>query len=94
MKRSVKRRLTANSKRLTSLRAEVEVLTEQLRHLEADADDGEIRAMVADNTAVTREARLAREHADAIRKERDRTATEISELERQQDELLDELGAG
>ena len=52
-----------------------------------------MRAIVAENTGVSRDARRAQEHAEAHRKNRDRVVAEIAELERRQDELLDELSA-
>ena len=92
-KRSITRKLAKGSKRLTSLRAELGTIDEQVRHLRDDADDMAVRAIVADNTGVSRDARRAREHAEAHRKNRDRVVAEIAELERRQDELLDELSA-
>lgn len=92
-KRSITRKLAKASKRLTSLRAELGTIDEQTRHLADDADDMAVRAIVAENTGVSRDARRASEHADAHRKNRDRVIAEIAELERRQDELLDELGA-
>ncbi len=90
---SVTRKLAKNSKRLTSLRGELGTLDEQARHLRDDADDMALRAIVAENTAASREARRAREHAEAHRKNRERVVAEIAELERRQDELLDRLTA-
>lgn len=92
-KRSIKRKLAKMSSRLTTLRAECTALEEQMRFLADDADDSAVRAMVADNTAVTREAREAREHAEAYRRQHERVVAEIDELARRQDELLDELVA-
>ena len=76
-----------------SLRAELGTIDEQARHLRDDAEDMAVRAVVADDTGVAREARRAEEHAEAHRKNRDRVRAEIAELERRQDDLLDELGS-
>ncbi len=92
-KRSITKKLGKISRRLTSLRADLGTIDEQTRHLRDDADDMAVEAIVADNTGVTREARRAREHAEAHRKNRDRVLAEIRELEQRQDELLDQLGA-
>lgn len=92
-KRSIQRKLTKTSKRLTVLRAELVAVDEQLRSLRDDADDTAVKAIVAENTAADREARQAREHASAYTRQRERVATEIAELERRQDELLDQLTA-
>jgi predicted nucleic acid-binding Zn-ribbon protein len=90
-KRSIKRKLAKTSSRLTALRAELTAVEEQMRYLDDDAEDSAIRAMVADNTAATREARHARQHADAYRRQHARVVAEIDELTRRQDELLDQL---
>lgn len=92
-KRSITRKLAKTSKRLTSLRNELEAIQEQARYLRDDAEDMDIRAVVADNTAASREARQAREHAEAHRRELGRVTEEIGELARRQDELLDQLNA-
>jgi hypothetical protein len=92
-KRSIKRKLTKTSSRLTSLRAELIAVDEQTLYLREDADDSATRALVAENTAVDREARQAREHADANARQRERVVAEIAELEGRQNELLDLLTA-
>lgn len=92
-KRSITRKLAKTSKRLTTLRAELGTIDEQARLLRDEAEDMAVRAIVAENSAASRDARRAQEHADAHRKNRDRVVVEIAELERRQDELLDELGA-
>jgi chromosome segregation ATPase len=89
----LKRRLTVLSARLKTLRGEIDVADEQIRHLRDDAEDAETRAIVSENSAATREAREAREQVDAMRTHRDRMAREVAQLERQQDELLDQLTA-
>ena len=73
------------------MRGELAALEEQMRHLADDAEDSAVRAMVADNTAATREAREAREHAEAYRRQHARVVAEMDELTRRQDELLDQL---
>ena len=92
-KRSITRKLANNSKRLMSLRAELGTIDEQARMLGAEADEMAVRAIVAENTGVSRDARRAQEHAEAHRKNRDRVVLEIAELDRRQDELLDQLSA-
>ncbi len=89
--RSIKRKLAKTSSRLVALRAELDVVDEQLRSLDDDADDWAIRAIVDENTATTREARESRAHFDAHRRQRDRIASEIDALTQRQDELLDRL---
>jgi len=89
----VERRLSKTASRLKSLRSELDVIDEQLRHLGDDADDQAIRAMVAETAAASHEARDAQRHLDAMRRHRIHVATEIAELEQRQDELLDQLTA-
>ncbi len=91
--RAIKRKLARTSSRLSALRRDLAVIDEQRGHLAADADDHAIRAMVAENTAASREAREARQHADAMVRHRERVVAEIDELENRQDELLDRLTA-
>ncbi len=76
-----------------SLRAEVGTIDEQARMLRDEAEDMAVRAIVAGNTGASRDARRAQEHAAAHRKNRDRVVVEIADLERRQDQLLDELSA-
>ena len=92
-KRSITRKLAKNSKRLMSLRAELGTIDEQARMLRDEAEEMALRAIVAGNTGVSRDARRAQEHAEAHRKNRDRVILEIEELDRRQDHLLDELSA-
>lgn len=89
--RSIKRKLRKASARLTALRAELTVIDEQLRSFDDDASDWATRAIVSDDTGASREAREAHEHAVAHRRQRERIVSEIAELTRRQDELLDEL---
>lgn len=90
-KRSINKKLTKVSSRLTSLRADLVAVDEQTLYLREEADDLVTRALVAENTGVDREARQAREHADANAKQRERVVAEIAELEQRQDGLLDQL---
>ena len=93
-KRSITRKLRKTSSRLAALRAELSIIEEQARYLGDDAADTATRAVVAENTAAEREAREAREHAEAYRRQRHRLAAEIEELTVRQDDLLDQLTAG
>lgn len=89
--RRVERRLWQNAERLKSLRAELAVIDEQLTHLADDAEDQEIRALVAETPGASFEARDARRHADALAKHRSHVLEQIAKLELHQDELLDQL---
>lgn len=89
----VERRLRATTKRLRSLRDEVQVIDEQLLHLADEADDAGLRALVSETPGVGSESRKAHEHADAMRKHRAHVLATIAELEAKQDLLLDQLSA-
>jgi hypothetical protein len=87
----IKRRLSQNSARLVSLRAELRQLDEQLDHFRSDADDSAIRALVSETPGAAHEATDARKHADAMERHRQHVIDTIRELEAKQDELLDRL---
>ena len=89
----VKRRLTGVSRQLRAVRDEVRVLDEQLAHFNDDADDARIRSLVSENQLAERDHRDAQRHADAQAAHRVKLVARIAELERRQDELLDQLGS-
>ena len=93
MRRStVERRLKANSKRLASLREELGITDEQLGHFDDEAEDARIRAMVSETSMAQREHLDADRPAQALARRRAEVQAEIERLERDQDELLDQLG--
>lgn len=87
----VERRLSQVASRLKTLRAELSVIDEQMVHLNDDADDQEIRALVAETAGASFEARDARRHVEAHAKHRAKVVEEIATLETRQDELLDRM---
>jgi hypothetical protein len=89
----IERRLLDVSDRLKRLRAEAAVLAEQYEHLDAEATDAELRALVSETPLADHDARNARRHADAHRHHRDDLLRSIAELEREQDSLLDRMAA-
>jgi hypothetical protein len=89
----LERRLTEVSDRLKELRHELLVSEEQLRHLEEQADDARLRALVSETPLAEQEHREAQRHADAMQRHRGEVAASIEGLERTQDELLDRLTA-
>jgi hypothetical protein len=90
-KGSVERKLRKTGARLRSLRDELLVIDEQLLHLNEDAEDKSIRALVAENPAAAIEHREAVGHTEAMADHRRHVVAEIAGLEARQDELLDEL---
>jgi hypothetical protein len=89
----VERKLSESAERLRQLRAELGVVDEQLAFLADAADDARLRAMVSETPMADKEHREAQKHADAMARHRGQVLTQIAELERAQDELLDRLFA-
>ncbi len=88
---AIERRLSEIATRLKSLRAELDVADEQLRHLADLADDSRLRSLVSETPLASREHQEAERHAEAMRRHRAEVTAEIDELEQRQDELLDRL---
>jgi hypothetical protein len=93
LRTSVERRLAQVSTRLRRSREELSVVEEQLTQLAAEADDARIRAMVSETPQAAKEHAKAARHADAMQRRREELHRDLAELERRQDELLDELTA-
>ena len=89
----VERKLSEAADRLRQLRAELNVVEEQLASLSDAADDARLRAMVSETPMADREHRDAQKHADAMSRHRGELVSEIAELQRAQDELLERLFA-
>ena len=89
----VERKLSEAAERLRQLRAELAVVDEQLAFLADAADDARLRAMVSETPMADKEHREAQKHADAMTRHRSQLVTQIAELEKAQDELLERLFA-
>jgi hypothetical protein len=89
----LERRLSQNVARLKALRAELAQIDEQLDVFASDAEDQAIRALVSETPGAAQEANDARKHAAAMARHRQHVLDKIAELERRQDELLDQLSA-
>lgn len=89
----LERRLSQNAARLKALRAELAQIDEQLDVFASDAEDQAIRALVSETPGAAQEANDARKHAAAMARHRQHVVDRIAELERRQDDLLDELTA-
>ena len=92
-RRLVERRLIDVGDRLKKLRQQLAVADEQLVHFSDEADDARLRALVSETPLAEREFRDAQRHAELMRRSRDETLAEIATLERNQDELLDQLAS-
>jgi len=89
----VERRLSDVSTRLKHLRAELQVIDEQLLFFAEAADETRLRALMSETPLADREHHEAQKHADAMARERANVIASIAELEKAQDELLDKLVA-
>jgi cell division septum initiation protein DivIVA len=89
----VERKLSEAAERLRQLRGELGVVDEQLAFLTDAADDARMRAMVSETPMADKEHREAQKHADAMTRHRNQLVTQIAELEKAQDELLERLFA-
>ena len=72
---------------------ELAVADEQLAHLDDDAEEARMRALVSETPLAGQDHREAQRHADAMRRHRDQLAAEIADLETAQNDLLDRLVA-
>lgn len=90
---SLERRLTDIAGRLKQARSELAIADEQLDHLAGEADDARLRALVSETPLAEHDHREAQRHADAMDRHRTELLTAIAELERSQDEVLDQLSA-
>jgi len=89
----VERRLSEVAERLRELRGELAITDEQLNHLEEQADDARLRALVSETPLASQEHREAQRHADAMRRHRSDLQSSIDRMEATQDSLLDRLVA-
>lgn len=87
----VEKRLSVASERLKRLRAELQVVDEQLAALADAADESRIRSLVSETPLADREHQEAQKHADAMARHRADVVKSIGDLEKSQDELLDQL---
>jgi phage I-like protein len=87
---SVERRLTATSDRLRRARAELADVTQQLELARHDADDARTAALVQGGAA-KRESTSATRNAERLQKVHAKLTSEVADLSRRQDELLDRL---
>ncbi len=89
----LERRLSELSDRLRQVRSDLGVAEEQLAHFAEEADDARLRALVAETPLAEQVHREAEKHAEVMRRHRADLTSEIRQLERAQDDLLDRLTA-
>lgn len=89
--RLVERRLRRGISTLRHLREEMRIVDEQLAMMVDEAAEKELRSLVAETPFAAFEHRDAQGHVDALIRHRERIFSDISDLERRQDSLLDIL---
>lgn len=87
----VEKRISQSAERLKELRAELQVVDEQLLFFAEAADEARLRALVSETPLADREHRDAQKHAEAMNRRRSEILVSIQEVERTQNELLDRL---
>jgi hypothetical protein len=90
----IERRLSDAHQRLVRARSELAVLDEQLVVVNEIADDTRLRALVSETPVASKEHDEATRHATVMLQTRTALLTQIAELERRQDDLLNRLVVG
>ena len=75
------------------LSRELAVAEEQLAHMDDDAEEARLRALVSETPLAGQDYRESQRHADAMRRHRDQLVAEMTDLENSQNDLLDRLVA-
>ncbi len=88
----VERRLRRGSVTMRELRDELRITTEQLEFVESEAQEKEMRAMVAETADAALEHHEAQRTLETMQKYHRYLLASIAETESLQDRLLDKLG--
>jgi hypothetical protein len=72
---------------------ELAVADEQLAHMDDEAEEARLRALVSETPLAGQDYRESQRHADAMRRHRDQLVAEVADLENAQNDLLDRLVA-
>ncbi len=89
----IERRLRDVSDRLKAIARDLAVAEEQLAHLDEEADEARLRALVSETPLAEQEHHEAARHAQAMRRHHADLVAEVRQLELAQDDLLDRLVA-
>lgn len=89
--RRLQQRLSALQEQLRRTRANERVLVEQVAFLASVADDADIRRLVAATPIADREWQTATRNHDNHARLLDEARTELTRLDRERDDLLDQL---
>lgn len=91
LRSSIERKLADLSSEVRALRAELNILDEQLQHVIDEADDARLRSLVSETPLAASEHRDATKTVTAVRRDRDAKVKRMAKLEAKQDVLLDRL---
>ena len=91
MTRNLERRLLSLSGEISSLKAEVAILDEQLAFQQDVMEDTRVRALVAETPLADREFRVAADDLRRIQRVSEDARTRMAALMEEQDRLLGEL---
>jgi hypothetical protein len=89
----IERRLRLVGRRLADVREELRITDEQLAHFADLTDDSRIRAMVSETPQADEDHRHAERTSSAMARHRAELVEQLARLEREQDDLLDQLSA-
>ena len=89
--RFVERRLRRGTQTMRELREELRIASEQLAFVESEAQEKEMRAMVAETADAALEHHEAQRNLETIQKYHRQLLSSIAEHELRQDHLLDKL---
>ncbi len=89
--RTIERQLRRTSEQITSLRAELVLLEEQVAHFSDEAETARIYALVSETPISERTHQRAARHLDVIGQQRNKLVARLDQLEGQQDSLLDRI---
>lgn len=88
---SIERRLSELSSELQAATEELRVLDEQIEHFAETADDARLRALVSETPLASREHDEAARTVTAMRRDRASWSERLIDLEKKQDDLLDQM---
>ena len=88
---NIERSLQDLGERLNRAREELRIVEEQLLFQMDVLEDAKTRMLVSETPLADREFRIARDDHERLVRERERVAEGISELQREQDRLLDRM---
>lgn len=89
--RAAERKLLEVTARLSTARAELEVVEAQLSALESMAEEAKVKMLVSETALAQREWDEARRHEEAMRRSCDAHRALVADLRRTQDALFDHL---